>query len=1675
MSIKNLLNIKNIKIKKRALLPMILGALVVLIAGTYAFFSWISRETALVFTVGNISGLKVTIKPYQVNLNLVPVDDYDETGLVYDDTETHDGINYIEILANNRSNVSKNFFLYYDIETISPELRNADFRYTIVKSTDNFSTQQVVKSSDFSTANNNIEIPVFGDSVAGNTQVKYRVYMWIKNENYDQSLMLDKVFKASLIAKFELTANFAYIGNYQVFTAVIPGYYKVEAWGAQGGTAYAGYAGGKGAYTTGTVYLAENEKLYVYVGGQGSVTSSEASQTAAGGYNGGGDGFNDTATGRYAGGGGGGTDIRYFGSTTPTFSDLYWNSEAGRLARIMVAAGGGGSWYRSGSYYGYGGNGGTITGGAGTGSNNGTAVSASGGTQNGSNSSGTSLAYPGIHGLFGVGDSYSGSGSDYCGGGGGGWFGGFVAKYTAGGGSSYISGYPDCLAYSRTCTNNGNSCSYSSARGTSAHSSGKAFNNMQMIAGVNTGNGKAKISFVGANDPNYRSSNHEVIEYGDYGYAVYNAPQSGYYKLETWGAQGGDVDSTYIGGKGAYAAGTIYLAQNEKVYIYVGGQGSATSNAAKQVALGGYNGGGAGYNNNSASRYAASGGGATDVRYFGNSTPTVGDLEWNSINGLSSRIMVAGGGGGSYYYNTNNYSSGGNGGTLTGGASSGKSGNNAVSATGGTQTATSFGVGVSYTGTNAIAGGGGGYYGGNTAALSGGGGSSFISGYPGCNAIVTNLYVDTPTHTGQSGHYSGKSFNDMKMTAGVRSGNGKAEITFINANDPNYLSGTHELIGYNDDIGYVVYNAPQTGYYQVEAWGAQGGTAYEGYNGGKGAYTKGTLYLTQNEKLYVYVGSQGEVTSSVAKRVAKGGANGGGDGYNHTSDGRYAGGGGGATDIRYFGSSTPTVGTLEWNSTLGLNSRIMVAAGGGGSWYYNGSYYGVNNTGGGGTMMGVSGTGYNNGTWGYIAGGTQTSGNAFGVGASYTGTNSRAGAGGGYYGGTNANFYNGSGGSSFISGHSSCNAITSDSDRTASGQPVHYSGKAFINSTMTAGNNTGDGKAEITYLGTDNPHVRNGEEETILYDGNNNYTVYTAPVTGYYKIEAWGAEGGTAYSGYPAGKGAYTSGYIYLAQNEKIYVYVGGQGGSTVNARFIEGGYNGGGNGFPNAGGGRYGGSGGGATDIRYFGNATPSDADLRWDSTLGLNSRIMVAAGGAGSWYYNTSTYGHSGAGGTLIGAAGTSSNTTEATGGTQTATSFGIGVSATGTQTRPGGGAGYYGGNNGNYRAGGGSSFVSGFAGVNAITAANDRTHTAGTLHYSNKYFVLGDMEEGINSGDGKAQITYVGSTMTKMHNRLDNVRYIKDCTNGNSANAYNQWVEIQAIKDGVNVAKGKTVTGTVNAKSGYAYTKIVDGDIASSNYAQSNSNGNQCVTVDLGAIYNLDEIAVWHYYTGGRTYNGKVLSVSSDNSTYTTVMVPAANNSPETAEGFRVSAYSTNNIDGLSGYKIHYTGSYKIGSGIYDGTYDWLTVTAPFEIYFLSSGTLTFNTNVDIDAFLVGGGGANASISNVDSNGGITGICYGNGGGGYHTVLNDVSLTANTNYAITVGTVSHGTTAFGTTVNPGTNGYARRGYGNSLDCGNGTGGTACGLFETSGSTYSGGSGSTANTGKGGQSGVVVIRNAS
>ena len=180
----------------------------------------------------------------------------------------------------------------------------------------------------------------------------------------------------------------------------------------------------------------------------------------------------------------------------------------------------------------------------------------------------------------------------------------------------------------------------------------------------------------------------------------------------------------------------------------------------------------------------------------------------------------------------------------------------------------------------------------------------------------------------------------------------------------------------------------------------------------------------------------------------------------------------------------------------------------------------------------------------------------------------------------------------------------------------------------------------------------------------------------------------------------------------------------------------------------------------------------------------------------------------------------------------------------------------------------------------------------------------------------------------NKLYNVRYVKDCANGSSVNNASHWVELQAIANSVNVASGKTVTGTTAYNPSFQpYSVITNGDTTSVNYAQPSVTGQlQCITVDLAQSYNLDEIKIWHYWADGRTYYSNTTYVSNDNTNWKPVI---ANTNAETSSGKSVLSSDTSTVVPI--YRITnmvVNGSFENGSTGWTATNFTMTANSTYK---------------------------------------------------------------------------------------------------------------------------------------------------
>ncbi|EAY08417.1 loricrin, putative [Trichomonas vaginalis G3] len=242
--------------------------------------------------------------------------------------------------------------------------------------------------------------------------------------------------------------------------------------------------------------------------------------------------------------------------------------------------------------------------------------------------------------------------------------------------------------------------------------------------------------------------------------------------------------------------------------------------------------------------------------------------------------------------------------------------------------------------------------------------------------------------------------------------------------------------------------------YKVELWGASGG--YLDNRGGRGAYTSGFMSLFNPKTLYLYLGESGAWSGPATY-------NGGGRGTINVTDRSYSvsgGSGGGASDLRLMGG--------QWDDFESLKSRVMVSAGGAGSAYYK-SCGGFIQGGAGGGLIGSNGVicSFDESDWFDKSYGAKQ--DYYGIGASSHGVNGKFGIGGycndpfhgsggsgGYYGGggggkVDSRVGSGSGGSSYISGHENCKAISQDyteANLKHLTTSVHFSGFRFYSTTL---------------------------------------------------------------------------------------------------------------------------------------------------------------------------------------------------------------------------------------------------------------------------------------------------------------------------------------------------------------------------------------------------------------------------------------------------------------------------------------------------------------------------------------------------------------------------------------------------------------------------------------------------
>lgn len=248
-----------------------------------------------------------------------------------------------------------------------------------------------------------------------------------------------------------------------------------------------------------------------------------------------------------------------------------------------------------------------------------------------------------------------------------------------------------------------------------------------------------------------------------------------------------------------------------------------------------------------------------------------------------------------------------------------------------------------------------------------------------------------------------------------------------------------------------------SGYYQLEVWGAQGGTVSGNfphnsstYYGGRGGYVLGYKKLKEGDIIYICIGNKPADTTKDNiwnyNWSVSGGYNGGGGGGGRVASAddpydlmyRAMGAGGGATHMALNSNR----GVLsQYNSYR--NEILLVAGGGAGA--YKHYYY----------STGVSGQGNGNDSGG--------GGGSFGQGSGWSDSVLRGGGGGGYIGG------------------SSGNGGTNNVDNV----PAIRFGGELHEPVIQNGQRDGNGQAKITFLKKAIEIYQGDIEADALYVGDN--------------------------------------------------------------------------------------------------------------------------------------------------------------------------------------------------------------------------------------------------------------------------------------------------------------------------------------------------------------------------------------------------------------------------------------------------------------------------------------------------------------------------------------------------------------------------------------------------------------
>ena len=185
------------KISKGKEILAILLLTMVIATGTFAWIVWSSKDnTKMNVTIGDLADVSFKTGN-DINIsNLSPSFYYDDGAL----TE-------FSIRKKKELTTELNTSIYLDITSISNELKNDNFKYVLLSSTDGNTYNEVISSS-FKDASIG-KLSIVTDSPLTDGKTYYKFYIWIDGNNENNETMQGRSMKASLNVKVATpTANF---------------------------------------------------------------------------------------------------------------------------------------------------------------------------------------------------------------------------------------------------------------------------------------------------------------------------------------------------------------------------------------------------------------------------------------------------------------------------------------------------------------------------------------------------------------------------------------------------------------------------------------------------------------------------------------------------------------------------------------------------------------------------------------------------------------------------------------------------------------------------------------------------------------------------------------------------------------------------------------------------------------------------------------------------------------------------------------------------------------------------------------------------------------------------------------------------------------------------------------------------------------------------------------------------------------------------------------------------------------------------------------------------------------------------------------------------------------------------------------------------------------------------